>query len=112
MLLQELVDHHILSHGRRVFVVKQGEELAGLLTLHRIKDVPRAQWPSITAAQVMIPLERLKCIQADADLWAALKAMDADGVNQMPVMREGHMLGMLTRENIISYLGTVQEFER
>ncbi len=39
--LQELVDDHILGGGRRVFVVKTDDQMTGLLTLHRIKEVPR-----------------------------------------------------------------------
>ncbi len=38
--------------------------------------------------------------------------MDGNGVNQLPVMADGHLLGMLTREGIIDLLSTVQEFER
>jgi signal-transduction protein with cAMP-binding, CBS, and nucleotidyltransferase domain len=30
--------------------------------------------------------------------------MDRDGVNQLPVMTSGRIEGMLTREDIISYL--------
>jgi Zn-dependent protease/CBS domain-containing protein len=111
MVLQDLVDHHILAGGRRAFVVKTGDDVVGLLTLHRIKEVPRTAWPTTTATQVMIPAAQMKCTRPDAGLADALKAMDRNGVNQLPVMTDGRMLGMLTREGIISYLGTLQEFE-
>jgi hypothetical protein len=42
--------------------------------------------------------------------WTALKEMDRDGVNQLPVMGEGVTQGMLGREDIISYLRTLKEF--
>jgi signal-transduction protein with cAMP-binding, CBS, and nucleotidyltransferase domain len=35
--------------------------------------------------------------------------MDRDGVNQLPVMTDGHIEGMLTREDLISYLRTLEE---
>jgi signal-transduction protein with cAMP-binding, CBS, and nucleotidyltransferase domain len=36
--------------------------------------------------------------------------MDRDGVNQLPVMVDGQIQGMLSREDIISYLRTIREF--
>jgi Zn-dependent protease len=107
--LQQLVDEHVLGRGQRSFIVKAGDEVAGLLTLRRVKDMPRAGWPTTTARQAMIPIAQAKRVRPDAELWATLQAMDQDGVNQLPVMADGRMLGMLTRESIISYLRTRQE---
>jgi len=107
--LQQLVDEHILARGQRSFVVKEGDEMAGLLTLHRMKETPRPVWATRTARQAMIPLAQTKRVRPDAELWSALEAMNRDGVNQLPVMDNGRMVGMLTREGIISYLRTRQE---
>ena len=109
--LQQVVDSHILASGQRSFVVTGGDELVGLLTLHRIKEVPRGDWPTTTVLQAMIPAAQVKRIGPDAALWGALKEMDADGVNQLPVMADGRVLGMLTREGVIGFLRTVQELQ-
>ncbi len=82
--LAQVVDSHVLGGGRRSFVVAGGDGLAGLLTLHRIKDVPREQWPATSVAQAMIPAGQVKRVAPDAGLWDALREMDADGVNQTP----------------------------
>ena len=110
--LQQLVDEHILGGGRRSFAVTRGEEIAGLLTLQRIKQVPRPEWSTTTAARVMIPVSEMKRVRPDTALWAALEEMDRDGVNQLPVMQDGTLVGMLTREDLISFLRTLQEYER
>jgi len=47
-----------------------------------------------------------KTVKPDAELWTALEEMDRDGVNQLPVMVDGQIQGMLSREDIISYLRT------
>jgi Zn-dependent protease/CBS domain-containing protein len=107
--VQTLVDRHVLGNGQRSFVVKEGDKVAGLLTLHDIKELPRAEWPATTAAQAMIPLAQVKRIQPDEELWAAIEEMNRDGVNQLPVMTDGHIEGMLRREDIIGYLRNVQE---
>jgi Zn-dependent protease len=111
LTLQKLVDEHILGGSQRCFLVTQGQEVVGLMTLHRIKEVPRPQWATTSAAEAMIPLERLKRIDADAEVWAALQEMDRDGVNQLPVTRDHRVIGMLSREDVIGFLRTLRELE-
>jgi Zn-dependent protease len=106
--LQQLVDEQILGHGQRCFLVSRGADTVGLMTLHRIKEVPRSQWAMTTAGQVMLPLAELKRIGPEAELWNALQQMDRDGVNQLPVVNEGRVVGMLSREDVITFLRTVQ----
>jgi len=109
--LQQLVDHHILGRGRRSFVVEWDSEVVGLLTLHHLKEIPRQEWSSTTAAEAMIPFAQVKWVEADAQLGAILKQMDRDGVSQLPVMRDDQLLGMLSREDVIDFLRTLQEIE-
>ena len=107
--LQQRVDHHILVSGRRCFMVTQGDRIIGLRTLHRIKEAPRTEWPTTTAAQVMIPVPQMKRVQPDVELWTALEAMGRDGVNQLPVMVDRQMLGLLSRDDIVGFLRTRRE---
>ena len=110
LTLQQLVDEQILGSGQRSFLVNRGDKTIGLITLHRIKEVPRHEWATTSAAQVMLPFEQLKCVDFDTELWSALQDMDRNGVNQMPVVRDRHVVGMLSREDAITFLRTLQEF--
>ena len=107
--LQHLVDDHILGSGHRSFVVERGKDIIGLITLHHIKEVPRSEWPAITMAQSMTPIEKTKRVRPDEELWTALEEMDRNGVNQLPVMVDGQIQGMISREDIIGYLRTLGE---
>jgi Zn-dependent protease len=109
VMVQQIVDRYILGQGQRYFVVERDGMIAGLLTLQHIKALPRAAWPTTSAAQAMLPIERIHGLQPDAELWAALEAMDRDGVNQLPVLAGNQVLGMLSREGIIGFLRTLQE---
>jgi CBS domain-containing protein len=57
----------------------------------------------------MLPLAELKRISPATELQAALQLMDRDGVNQLPVMADSQVTGMLSREDVITFLRTVQE---
>jgi Zn-dependent protease/CBS domain-containing protein len=107
--LQHLVDDHILGTGRRCLLVTQDDKMVGLLTVHAVKEVPRASWPTTTVDQAMVPMAQVKRVEPGEELWAALEEMDRDGVNQLPVMVDGQCLGMLSREDVISYMRTRRE---
>ena len=109
LTLQQLVDEHILSSGQRCFLVNRGSDTVGLMTLHRIREVPRDDWQTTSAVQAMLPLDKLMRIGPDRELWTALQQMDRDGVNQLPVMTGSQVVGMLSREDVITYLRIVQE---
>jgi predicted transcriptional regulator len=109
LTLQDLVDEHILGSGQHCFLVIRGDNVVGLMTLQRIKEVPRPEWATTRAGQVMLPLEQLKSIDPDTEVWTALEKLDRNGVNQLPVTRDHHVVGMLSREDVISFLRTLQE---
>ena len=110
--LEQLIDKHILGSGRRSLVVKQADQVLGLLTLHNVKAIPSTAWSSTTASQVMIPIEKVKWIRPEADLVDALGEMDRDGVNQLPVMLGDQIQGILGRDDVINFLHTMSEFRR
>jgi Zn-dependent protease/CBS domain-containing protein len=109
LTLQRLIEDYVLTSGERTFLVNRGDQTVGLMTLHRIQAVPRTEWSTTTAAQVMLPLDGLRVIQPSAGLWTALQLMDRNGVNQLPVVGNGRVVGMLAREDVISFLRTLQE---
>jgi predicted transcriptional regulator len=109
LTLQELVDRHILGNGQRCLMLTRGDEVLGLLSLHHIREVPRERWAAVTADEVMTPMSQMKRIRPEMGIEAALEEMAADGVNQLPVMSDGRVNGMLSREDVISYLRTLQQ---
>ena len=109
LTLQRLVDEHMLERGERCFLVNRGERTVGLLTVHQLKQVPRAEWQAATVERVMLPIEQSRRVGPDAGIVTALELMDRDGVNQLPVVADGRVVGMLSRDDVISFLRTLQE---
>jgi CBS domain-containing protein len=52
----------------------------------------------------MTPLGELQRVEPDTELWTAIEEMDRRGVNQLPVISNTHIVGMLSRENVIAFL--------
>lgn len=102
--LQELVDRGLAPTNSRFAIITHEGAAVGLVTLSGIREVHRSDWPSTTAGQIMIPFQKLTTTQPDAVLWSALEKMGRDGVNQIPVLDRGGVVGMLSREDILHYL--------
>lgn len=90
-------------------MTKRDGEVVGLVTCTRSRAVPRDRWSTTTVADAMTPIARVKRFRPNTGRWAAMTEMDHDGVNQSPVTEDGHILGMLARRDVISYLRTLQE---
>jgi len=108
--LEQLITKHILGNGQRSLVVQQDDRMDGLLTLHNVKAIPSSAWLTTTAAQVMIPVAKMKWLRPEAELVDALGEMDRDGVNQLPVMVGDQIQGVLGRDDVISLIRTLSEF--
>jgi Zn-dependent protease/predicted transcriptional regulator len=102
--LQKLVDEYFLSQGLRSVFVLQGEQLAGLITLSDVRHVPREQWGQTPVGLAMIPGERLHTITPQQSLKEVLPVMNGQNVNQLPVVLDGKLVGVLTRDAILRSL--------
>jgi Zn-dependent protease len=102
--LDVLAEHHFLNGGKRAYIVQKDGVPAGILTIHQLKRAPRADWPVTRAEQVMIPLTEANTVSPPDDLWPALADMDRAGVNQLLVVENGAIIGVLTREDLVSFL--------
>jgi Zn-dependent protease/CBS domain-containing protein len=102
--LDHLVDDLVLGQGHRCFFVAENGELEGLITLHNIRTVPQDRRNAFTVSQVMTPTDALFKAQPDEDVLTLLQRMDEGDVNQVPVMDDGRLLGVITREHLLRYI--------
>jgi Zn-dependent protease/predicted transcriptional regulator len=110
--IEQLVNDNILQHGRRCFPVASGNRVEGLITLRDIKAVPRDQWSKRLVSQVMTPLERLKYVKPDEDLSTVLQTMAQNDINQVPVVQDSSIIGMVARDNIIGFINVMGELRK
>jgi Zn-dependent protease len=106
--IKQLVDEHIVGRGRPAVIVEHAGKPQGLLTAARIRQIPRERWLQITALEAMAPEDCCTKIPPELGLWDALEKMDHSGFNQLLVGMDGHIDGLLTRGDVISFLKTVQ----
>jgi CBS domain-containing protein len=60
----------------------------------------------------MRPLANLRAVGRDELLTSALESMNRYDLNQLPVISNGHLDGMLSRAQVLNYLQTHSEIAR
>jgi Zn-dependent protease/CBS domain-containing protein len=113
--VQKLVDEYFLPLGLHAAPVTQGEYLAGLITLSDSARVARERWSYTPVGYVMRLLEQVSVATPEQPLQEVLQMMGAQNINQVPVVEDGRLVGLLSREAIIRYLQirqSLQENER
>lgn len=98
--------HEVLRTGVRCHVVVAGEEPVGLITLHAARQVPREDWTNMSVQAVMVPLDKIQWARPVEPVLGVLERMQLQDVNQMPVIDDGHILGMIARDTILRALQT------
>ena len=101
--IRELVQGQLLTSASQCFLVTDGESVGGLLTMQQVKRVPREYWDITTTGQAMTPVEKLKMVQSSDDALSILEQMDEENLEQVTVVREGRVVGMILRDNLIRF---------
>ncbi len=102
--LDKLVNENILTSGRRCFPVVADSKIMGLMTLHNVRTVPRDRWTTETVKEAMTPFDKLKWVGPDEELSSLMRLLTENDINQVPVVEDNQVIGMVTRENLLNYV--------
>jgi CBS domain-containing protein len=97
-----------IQKNKRAIPVTEGENLVGIVTLSDIKDLPQEKWQTTLVSQVM-NRGTLYTVKPDEDLGRVLRLSAEHNLNQIPVMSQWKLVGMITRADVINYLHLSQE---
>jgi Zn-dependent protease/predicted transcriptional regulator len=98
--------HEVLRTGRRSHIVTGAGTPVGLVTLHSARAVPRDEWNNTSIQAVMVPIDRVHSALPEEPVLQILERMQKEDINQMPVLSEGHIIGMIGRDTILRVLQT------
>ena len=109
--LQTFVEESLVRTGRRCFLVTLKGHPEGIITLSDVRDVAQARWPYTTVADVMRPLDQVRTVSPNASLTQALEVMAGGDLNQLPVVTDGELVGMISRAHVLQLIQTRSELQ-
>jgi len=98
-----VIREYIINSGQHCFAVIEDGKLQGIVTLGDIQ-IPEKRWGSTRISDVMTPLKKLKTTQPDQPTVDALEQMEDYDIDQIPVVQEDRLVGMVSRERLLRFL--------
>jgi len=108
MTVGQLVRDHILREGIRAFPVVDGDRLVGIVTVTDVRNLPEEEWEERVVGTVMTRMP-LRTVAPEADLAAAVEVMATTGLNQLPVVIDGRLVGLVSRASVFRLLQVRRE---
>ena len=101
-----LVRNYVMRTDQRAFPVvsSEGEKLSGLVCLADVRKVPESEWARTHVADVMTSAGDLVAVDPDEPATEALQRLSQRGINQVPVVEHGHIVGLVRRQDIVKWL--------
>ena len=104
--LQTFADEHLTRTGRRFWVVTLNGQPEGIITPNEISTVQRNRWPYTTVADVMRPLDATRTVNPNTPVTEALEVMAQQDLNQLPVISDKGLAGLISRAHILQLIET------
>jgi Zn-dependent protease len=104
--VQNFVNEKLVHSASPCFKVQNGTGPAGLVTADEVRTLDRARWPYTTVYDIMRPIEDMRTVEPGTPLKSAFEIMSRENLNQLPVLSDRNVVGVLTRAQLLSYLHT------
>jgi Zn-dependent protease len=100
LTLDTFAQEALEAQEQDAFAVTRDTETVGIIGVRQLRRLGKGRWSSVRAAEAMTPLDEMPSIGPDDPLWPALQELQRSGEDALPVMRDGALLGLLTRVSV------------
>lgn len=104
MTVGTLVDTILAASGQQVFPVESDGHLKGVVFIKDLQRLERAAWDRIPVGEVMVPTDALITAKPDDPAMTAFMVLGHHGINQLAVIQDDKLVGLLRRQDILNWL--------
>jgi CBS domain-containing protein len=102
--LSDLIESYLLRHHYTAYPVADDGEPLGMISVAMVKRVPRREWDTTSVRAAMHPLTEEISLSPLDPLPLAIHRMATSGLNKLPVLEGGRLVGVVTKRDIATYL--------
>src|SRR5262249_32772124 len=107
--LENFVNEFLVRTGRRFFIVTLNGRPEGLITPKEVSTVEQNRWPFTTVLDVMKRLGESRSVVVETPVTDALEMMGREDVNQLVVVKDSEVCGVISRSHVLQLLQTRNE---
>ncbi len=100
MSLMQVVRDYIQPNRYRSFVVATEGRFQGVVNVEDIRKVPQNRWDMTTAGSVMTPAGKVITVPPEEEGINIAEKLEEYRLDGIPVVRDGVVLGMVTRTSL------------
>jgi Zn-dependent protease/CBS domain-containing protein len=100
----ELIEGYMLPGNMRAVPVTDNTRLVGIVTVTDVMRVPVEQRSKVAVAEIMGGRDGLRTVRGDARVLDAIELMAEHDLEQLPVLDDGRLVGLLTRADVMRQL--------
>lgn len=97
----EIVNDYMVGKGERAVMVANDGAVLGVITVSDVRRVPRDAWGQVPAQRIMTPRGNVVTVNAAQPAVEVLVLLGEKGLNQVPVLEDGRMVGLVTRRELL-----------
>jgi Zn-dependent protease len=106
--VQKFAEEHLLEKptekptkvASHAYAVYRDDFLVGLLSMRQLGQIPMQTWSNTNIERAMLPIEAAPAMEPSAPALGALHLIVEEGVEQIAVMAEGRLLGLVTKNEL------------
>ena len=103
LTLQEAVDDYFMRHDHSAFPVAEHDGTIGLLSLRRVKQVPREEWATTRVREAMTELDDRCTVSPSTSMADVVERLEGDN-RRVVVVSDGEVVGIISPSDVSRWL--------
>jgi CBS domain-containing protein len=109
MLVSDFINDYVFHYHDRAFPVIENGRFAGMIDLRSIKRIAVNEWPLVRIGGYMADPSTYFILEPDVEASEALRLLVSGNRTCAPIVHDGVLLGMLTRDDLFKLISVKRD---
>ncbi|MBR9691339.1 CBS domain-containing protein [Candidatus Woesearchaeota archaeon] len=102
--LADLFQDYFLRYGTDGVMVAKDKTFLGIVTVDRMKKIPKKEWPKVKVKEIIIPASKIPAAKETDNALVVLSRMSKLSAGVMPVIKNKKLIGAVSVASLLRYV--------